>query len=59
MQALTLRNGDIIVRLGDEPVRDLGNFSKVLKASTAGDSLAIVFLREGTEMTVETVLVER
>jgi hypothetical protein len=54
-----LMSGDIIIRLGDENVGDLKDMSNILKTHSAGETLRIVFLRDGTERTVEAVLVER
>jgi len=51
--------GDVIVRLGDKRVSDLRDLSNILKAHTVGDSLVIVFLRDGSEQVVEAVLTGR
>jgi S1-C subfamily serine protease len=51
--------GDIIVELDDEKVGDLKALSNILKAHSAGDTLRIVFLRNGVERSVEGELVPR
>ncbi|MCP4269121.1 MAG: PDZ domain-containing protein, partial [Candidatus Brocadiaceae bacterium] len=54
-----LQKGDIIVRIGETVIEDLETFSDVLKTLQAGNEIAIVFMRDGTEHSVTTKVVER
>jgi hypothetical protein len=51
-----LREGDIIVRLGDEPVRGLEDLAAFLRRKKAGEEIEIVVLRSGTPVTVKATL---
>lgn len=54
-----LQIGDIIVRIGETVIEDLETFSDALKRLQAGAEIAIVYMRDGTEYTVNTEVVER
>ncbi|MHC4140269.1 MAG: M28 family metallopeptidase [Planctomycetota bacterium] len=54
-----LQKGDIIVRIGETEIEDLETFSDVLKSLQAGSEITIVIMRDGTERTVTTKVVER
>jgi len=54
-----LQKGDIIVRIGETEIEDLETFSDVLKTLQAGAEITIVFMRDGTEHSVTTNVVER
>jgi hypothetical protein len=48
-----LRKGDVIIMIGLNAVRNLRDFSDVLKSLKPGDRITITFIREGKEMTME------
>ncbi len=54
-----LKAGDVIVRIGSNPVHNLGGLSDILKTLDPGDRISITFLRSGKEMTMETELVAK
>ena len=54
-----LQEGDILVRIGETEIEDLETFSDILKTLQAGNEIAIVYKRDGTEFTVTTKVVER
>jgi membrane-associated protease RseP (regulator of RpoE activity) len=54
-----LQEGDIIVRIGETVIEDLQAYSDILKSLQAGDEITIVFMRDGTEHTATTKVVER
>jgi S1-C subfamily serine protease len=58
-QSSGLREGDVIVRIGQDPIRNLRGMSNILKSLKPGARIYITFIREGKEMTVEAVLAER
>jgi hypothetical protein len=49
-EAAGLRAGDVIIRMNDAEVSNLKDFSDFLKTLKPGDTVSIVFLREGKEM---------
>ncbi len=54
-----LRKGDVLVRIGQTVIEDLRTFSDILKSLHAGDEVAIVYIRDNTEHSVTTKLIER
>ncbi|MCP4254243.1 MAG: M20/M25/M40 family metallo-hydrolase, partial [Candidatus Scalindua sp.] len=54
-----LQEGDIIVRIGETEIEDLETFSDVLKTLQAGNEITVVYMRDGTEHSVTTKVVER
>ncbi len=54
-----LQKGDIIVRIGETEIEDLESFSDLLKTLQAGNEITIVFVRNSTEHTVTTKVIER
>jgi hypothetical protein len=54
-----LQKGDIIVRIGETVIEDLESFSDLLKTLQAGSEIKIVFMRDGTEHSVTTKVIER
>ena len=54
-----LQVGDIIVRLGDREVANLREYSDALKAQQPGDTVELVYIRNGEENTVSITLGER
>ena len=54
-----LQEGDIIVRIGETVIEDLESFSDLLKTLQAGSEIKIVFMRDGTEHSVTTKVIER
>jgi aminopeptidase N len=45
-----VKAGDILIKVETRPVKDLKEYSEVLKQHEPGDTLAIIFLREGQEI---------
>lgn len=54
-----LREGDILIRLGNQEVKDLMGFSQFLKKLTPGQELEATYLRSGTPSTVKVTVKER
>jgi S1-C subfamily serine protease len=54
-----MREGDIIVRLGDVPVQSFDELRTALQVRRPGDSVRIVYLRDGDDGTAQAVLGER
>ncbi len=54
-----LREGDVILRLGETVIPDLRAFSKALKKLRPGDSVDIVVLRDSVRKTMRAKLAER
>ncbi len=54
-----LLTGDIIVRLGDQAIANLKEYSDALKTHQPGDTVDLVYLRDGAEQTVSITLAER
>ena len=53
------RDGDVITAINAKPVESLKDFSDILKTVQPGDKVAITFLRESKEMSVEAEVTER
>ncbi len=58
-QRAGLQKGDIIIRLGDQPVTDLKGFADVLKSFKPGDTTSLHYIREGKEFSAQITLEER
>jgi membrane-associated protease RseP (regulator of RpoE activity) len=54
-----MREGDIIVRLGEVPVRSFEELRAALRVRRPGDPVQVVYLRDGEDRTVQAVLGER
>ena len=54
-----MKEGDVITRVGDRPVANLREFSHVLRTLTAGQSVTVVYVREGQEQSASVTVVER
>ncbi len=54
-----LQERDVIVRLGDEPIRNTGDLSRFLMAHLPGETVTVVYFRGGEEKTTEVTLQER
>jgi S1-C subfamily serine protease len=54
-----LREGDIVIRINAMDVQRLKDLSDILKSLKPGERVSVVYLRNGKEMTAETVVVER
>jgi S1-C subfamily serine protease len=54
-----LKEGDIIIRINAMEVQRLKDLSDILKSLKPGDRASVVFLRNGKEITADTVVVER
>ncbi|HWU87752.1 MAG TPA: trypsin-like peptidase domain-containing protein [Kofleriaceae bacterium] len=48
-----LRDGDLIVRLGDAPIEGIDELHRVLRTTTAGAPVQLEILRRGVPMTLE------
>jgi hypothetical protein len=51
-----IRDGDVIVRLGDVPVNSFDDLRGALRARRPGEAVRIVYLRDGQEHTTSTTL---
>lgn len=54
-----LRGGDILIRFGDKPIRNLYDFTFALRASKVGDVVEVKVLRDGKELTAKVKLEQR
>ena len=54
-----LKEGDVITKVGGTAVASLAEFSNVLRGLTAGQSVDVVYLRDGREQTATVTVVER
>lgn len=54
-----LKEGDIVIRINSKQVSNLKDLSEILKSLSPGNRISVTFLREGTEMKVETEVVEK
>jgi len=54
-----LEEEDVIVQMGDEPIRNTGELSKFLIAHPPGETVTIVFFRGSEERTTRVTLEER
>ncbi len=54
-----LQIGDIIIRLGENTITNLKNYTAVLKSFSPGDKAELVFIRNGKEKKTEIILGER
>ena len=58
-EAAGLRPEDIIVQLGDEPIRNTGELSKFLISHLPGERVDLVYFRGGRKVSTEVTLGER
>jgi S1-C subfamily serine protease len=54
-----LKEGDVIVKLGDVAVATLREYAEALKAKAPGDTVEVTVTRDGTPVTVEATLAAR
>ena len=54
-----VRRGDIIVRLGDEPIENTGDLLGALRDYRPGDTVELTIVRDGEEQTLQVTLGER
>ena len=54
-----LREGDVIVQLGDQPIRNTGELSKFLMAHLPGETIDMVFIRRTTRISTQVTLLDR
>jgi len=54
-----LRAGDIMIRFGDNPIKNLYDFTYALRARSAGDTVTVVVQRDGAEVSAAVTLEER
>jgi S1-C subfamily serine protease len=57
--AAGVRRGDIIVRLGDDPIDNAGDLFGALRDYQPGDTVELTVVRDGEELTLEVTLGER
>ena len=57
--AAGVRRGDIIVRLGDEPIDNAGDLFGALRDYQPGDIVELTVVRDGEELTLDVTLGER
>jgi S1-C subfamily serine protease len=57
--AAGVRRGDIIVRLGDEPIDNAGDLFGALRDYQPGDTVELTVVRDGEELTLDVTLGER
>jgi putative serine protease PepD len=50
-EAAGLKGGDILVKLGDRDVTDLQAMTDILRSHKAGDTVDVVYLRDGQRIT--------
>lgn len=54
-----LLKGDIIVKFDDKPVKNLKDYSNLLKEHQSGDVVTIEYVRDGEHKTTNLTLAER
>ncbi len=54
-----LRDEDVIVQMGDEPIRNTGELSKFLIAHPPGDTVTVVYFRGSEKRSAQVTLAER
>ncbi|MBN2430996.1 MAG: M20/M25/M40 family metallo-hydrolase [Acidobacteria bacterium] len=54
-----LQPGDVIIRLGDTPVRNLQEYAAALKGHVPGETVSMIIRRNGSELTLSLTLAER
>jgi hypothetical protein len=54
-----LKAGDVLIRFGDKPIKNLYDFTDALRRSKVGDVVAVTVLRDGKELKVEVKLEQR
>jgi S1-C subfamily serine protease len=57
--AAGVRRGDIIVRLGDDPIDNAGDLFGALRDYQPGDTVELTVVRDGEELTLDVTLGER
>ncbi|HET7042537.1 MAG TPA: PDZ domain-containing protein, partial [Gemmatimonadales bacterium] len=50
-EAAGLKGGDVIVRMGGVDIADLQGMTDVLRAHKAGDTVDLIFVRDGQRIT--------
>jgi aminopeptidase N len=58
-EAAGLKEGDVLVKLGEAPVVTMKDFSEALKPLAPGARVVVTFLRDGKTLTAEAVLAAR
>ena len=54
-----LQEEDVIVQLGDDPIRNTGELSKFLIAHPPGESVSVLFFRRGSQSSIRVILGDR
>ena len=53
-----LRRGDILIRLDDTPIGGIGDLARFLRQRSPGDTISIIVIRDGRQITTEARLAE-
>jgi putative serine protease PepD len=53
-----LQEGDVVVRVGDQPITNSSDLVNAVQSAEVGDTLEVEFLRDGTTQTTTVTLVE-
>ena len=59
LSLLPLEEEDVIVQMGDEPIRNTGELSKFLIAHPPGETVSIVYFRGSKEKTTQVTFAEQ
>jgi S1-C subfamily serine protease len=54
-----LKAGDVMIKFGDQPIKNLYDFTAVLRGSKVGDVVDVTVLRDGKPLTVKVALEQR
>jgi len=54
-----IRNGDIVLKFGGQPVKEMHTLPRVVADAEVGKQVPVVLWRDGKEVTVQTTLAER
>ena len=54
-----LKAGDVLIRFGDKPIKNLYDFTDALRRSKVGDVVPVTVLRDGKELKVDVTLEQR
>ncbi len=58
-EAVGFKEGDVVIRLNDSPIKNLKDLSDILKSLMPGDKVTVTYLRGGKELSVKTELLSR
>ena len=54
-----LKAGDILIKFGDKPIKNLYDFTDALRRSKIGDVVEVIVLRDGQTVTASVKLEQR